>query len=75
MSQIASTVVINGWSGYKPLKDGDYVHDVKNISDSKYEAHELLPHVHLLDSLGERWLNGTYQGKVLPKYLHYYLDE
>ena len=38
-------------------------------------AHELLPHVHLVDSLVKRWINGTHQGNISPKYLSYYLDE
>lgn len=39
------------------------------------EAHELSPHVHLVDSLVKRWINGTHQGSISPKYLSYYLDE
>jgi len=67
------TVITEGWKGYASLKD--YEHQVKTIAGSGKKAHELLPHVHLVDSLVKRWLNGTYQGKVSPKYLPYYLDE
>jgi transposase-like protein/Zn ribbon nucleic-acid-binding protein len=71
-----STVITDGWSGYKPLQQmTEFEHKVKKISDSGSEAHELLPHVHLVVSLLKRWLNGTHQGKVSPKYLPYYLDE
>jgi transposase-like protein len=76
-----STIVTDGWKGYKPLplkKDGQedgYIHEVKTISGSGHQAHELLPHVHMVDSLVKRWLMGTHQGKVSPKYLPYYLDE
>jgi hypothetical protein len=48
---------------------------VKTISGSGKEAHELLPHVHLVDSLVKRWITGTHQGKVSPKHLPHYLDE
>jgi len=74
-----STVIIDGWPGYKPLQDNTgYKHEVKVVFGSGKEAHELLPHVHMVDSLLKRWLNGTHQGKVSPKYskyLPYYLDE
>jgi len=49
--------------------------EMRPISGSKKKAHELLPHVHMVDSLLKRWLDGTHQGKVSPKYLPYYLDE
>jgi transposase-like protein len=71
-----SKVITDGWSGYKPLKQvSDYIHEVKTISGSESDAHELLPHVHMVDSLLKRWLNGIHQGKVSPKYLPCYLDE
>ena len=71
-----STIITDGWTGYKPLQnDSNYKHEVKTISGSGKEAHELLPHVHMVDSLLKRWVNGTHQGKVSPKYLPYYLDE
>jgi transposase-like protein len=76
-----STVITDGWKGYKPLplkkegQEGGYIHDVKIVSQSDKQAHELLPHVHMVDSLVKRWLMGTHQGKVSPKYLPYYLDE
>jgi len=50
-------------------------HEIKVISGSGSEAHELLPHVHLVDSLVTRWINETHQGNIFPKYLSYYLDE
>ena len=71
-----STVITDGWSGYASLsKSKDYVHIEKVIAGSGKQAHELLPHVHMVDSLVKRWINGTHQGKMSPKYLEYYLDE
>ena len=71
-----STVITDGWSGYSPLSSSKtYKHQVKIISSSGQEAHELLPHVHMVNSLVKRWLNGTHQGKVSPKHLAHYLDE
>lgn len=74
--EIGSVVITDGWRGYSSLsKSSSYTHVVKTISGSGQEAHELLPHVHMVDSLVKRWLNGTHQGKVSPKHLPYYLDE
>ncbi|HEC43570.1 MAG TPA: IS1595 family transposase [Bacteroides sp.] len=71
-----STIVTDGWSGYSSLSQSkDYEHVTKIISGSGQEAHELLPHVHMVDSLVKRWINGTHQGNVSPKHLPYYLDE
>jgi transposase-like protein/predicted RNA-binding Zn-ribbon protein involved in translation (DUF1610 family) len=76
-----SIIITDGWNGYKSLplkeegKEGGYVHQVKIISGSGKQAHELLPHVHMVDSLIKRWLLGTHHGRVSQKYLPYYLDE
>jgi len=71
-----STVITDGWTGYTSLSQRkDYQHTEKIISGSGMQAHELLPHVHMVDSLVKRWINGTHQGKVSQKHLAYYLDE
>jgi transposase-like protein/Zn ribbon nucleic-acid-binding protein len=71
-----STIITDGWSGYNFLIGyKKYNHEIKAISRSGKEALELLPHVHLVDSLVKRWINGTHQGRISPKYLSYYLDE
>ncbi len=71
-----STIITDGWSGYSALSQNKkYEHIVKVISGSGKQAHELLPHVHMVDSLVKRWINGTHQGKVSSKHLEYYLDE
>lgn len=71
-----STILTDGWVGYSFLNNSQkYKHEIKVISGSGKDAHELLPHVHLVDSLVKRWVNGTHQGSISPKYLSYYLDE
>lgn len=71
-----STILTDGWVGYSFLNSSQkYKHEIKVISGSGKNAHELLPHVHLVDSLVKRWVNGTHQGSISPKYLSYYLDE
>ncbi len=71
-----STLVTDGWSGYAFLsKSKEYEHIAKVVSGSGKQAHDLLPHVHMVDSLVKRWINGTHQGKISPKHLEYYLDE
>lgn len=71
-----STVITDGWTGYGFLAQSkNYKYEQKVISGSGKEAHELLPHVHMVDSLVKRWINGTHQGNISPKHLPYYLDE
>jgi len=71
-----SNIITDGWTGYSSLAHSkNYIHEAKIISGSGQEAHELLPHVHMVDSLVKRWINGTHQGNVSPKHLPYYLDE
>jgi transposase-like protein len=71
-----STIITDGWPGYASLSQNkEYENIVKVISGSGKQAHELLPHVHMVDSLVKRWINGTHQGKISQKHLEYYLDE
>lgn len=71
-----SQVITDGWEGYASLsKTKEYQHVKKVISGSGFAAHELLPHVHMVDSLVKRWINGTHQGRISSKHLSYYLDE
>jgi len=71
-----STVVTDGWSGYSALSESsNYKHEKKIIAGSGIEAHQLLPHVHMIDSLLKRWMNGTHQGRISKKHLEFYLDE
>jgi transposase-like protein len=71
-----SKIITDGWKSYSSLsKSKKYEHEIKIISGSGQMAHELLPHVHMVDSLVKRWINGTHQGKVSVKHLSYYLDE
>jgi len=71
-----STIITDGWRGYSSLiSSGNYKHEIKVITGSGKQAHEILPHVHMVDSLIKRWINGTHQGKISPKHLEYYLDE
>jgi len=71
-----STIITDGWSGYNLLNESDkYKHETKVVLGSGQEAHELLPHVHMVDSLVKRWINGTHHGNISPKHLPYYLDE
>ena len=71
-----SKIITDGWSGYSSLSQyNEYEHIEKVISGSGKQAHEMLPHVHMVDSLVKRWINGTHQGKISHKHLEYYLDE
>lgn len=71
-----SKVITDGWTGYSFLsQSNNYKYEQKVIAGSGKEAHELLPHVHMVDSLVKRWINGTHQGNISPKHLPYYLDE
>lgn len=70
-----SKVVTDGWLGYSGLAAKGYKHEARKVASSGKQAHEILPHVHLIDTLVKRWLLGTHQGHVSPKHLPYYLDE
>jgi hypothetical protein len=64
------TVVSDGWSGYKGLKD--VRHDPRIVGDAP--AHLVLPWVHRVFANAKRWAMGVYHG-LRGKHLQAYLDE
>ncbi len=70
-----SVVITDGLSSYPPACGEDYTHRPEPIAPSGQPAHELLPAVHRVASLAQRWLLGTHQGGVTPAHLQAYLDE
>lgn len=65
----------DGWKGYNGIKAKGYRHIVTNISDSENPAHVVMPRVHRVASLLDRWWLGIHQGAIRPVHLDYYLDE
>ena len=71
--QEGATVITDGWQGYRPATWRLYTHERIAVRDAK--ASDLLPGVHRIASLAQRWLLGTYQGAVDEAHLTSYLDE
>src|SRR5918993_1760129 len=65
-----STVVSDGWPGYKRLKD--VKHDPRIVGDAP--AHLVLPWVHRVFANAKRWAMGVYHG-LRAAHLQAYLDE
>jgi transposase-like protein len=70
-----SIVLTDGLASYRPACSDDYTHRPEPIGASGLQAHELLPGVHRVASLAQRWLLGTHQGGIKPGHLQAYLDE
>ena len=69
-----SQVITDGWKSYDSLDPDRYDHHqvLLSKSDDKYSA---LSGVHLIASLVNRLMLGTFHGRFEPKYLQNYLDE
>ena len=65
-----STVVSDGWPGYKRLKD--VKHEPTVVGETP--AHLVLPWVHRVFANAKRWALGVYHG-LRPAHLQAYLDE
>jgi transposase-like protein len=65
----------DAWSGYNGIDVMGYKHTVINISDTGDPAHVVMPCVHRVASLLDRWWLGIHQGAIRPSHLDYYLDE
>ncbi len=74
---VAPGVVVHtdGWRGYRQVGSLGYLHEVTILKGRHQAASQLMPRVHLVISLLNRWLMGTHQGAVSHKHLDYYLDE
>jgi len=70
-----SVVHTDGWDGYSGLREKGYKHKVTRLRGHRKAASELLPRVHRVASLLQRWLLGTLQGAPSVEHLDYYLDE
>jgi transposase-like protein len=68
-----SQVLTDGWKGYGGLEAQGYQHEV--VRAAAIVGENLLPRVHRVASLLQRWLLGTHQGAVAHSHLNYYLDE
>ena len=67
-----SVVITDGLASYRPACGADYTHRPVPIGPSGQQAHELLPGVHRVASLAQRWLLGTHQGGVKPGHMQAY---
>jgi transposase-like protein len=65
----------DAWSGYNGIDVMGYKHIGINISDTGDPAHVVMPRVHRVASLLDRWWLGIHQGAIRPSHLDYYLDE
>lgn len=70
-----AVVHTDGWSAYKRIAKHGYDHRPRSISASGDPAHILMPRVHRVAALLDRWWLGTHQGAIRSKHLDYYLDE
>jgi hypothetical protein len=73
--QKGADVRTDGWKGYNGIEAMGYRHIVTNLSDSGDPAHVVMPRVHRVASLLDRWWLGIHQGAIRPLHLKYYLDE
>ena len=65
----------DGWRSYNGIEKLGFRHRVTNISASGDPAHIVMPRVHLIASLLDRWWLGIHQGAIRSSHLDYYLDE
>jgi transposase-like protein len=73
--QSGAKIRTDAWSGYNGIEVMGYKHIVNNISNSGDPAHVVMPRVHRVASLFDRWWLGTHQGAIRSAHLDYYLDE
>jgi transposase-like protein len=70
-----ATVHTDGWQAYWTLSEHGYTHERTVMRAQSEPAHVVMPGVHRVASLLQRWLLGTHQGRVSPEHLDAYLNE
>ncbi len=70
-----STVHTDGWQAYWTVPEHGYTHERTVMRKQNDPAHVVMPGVHRVASLLQRWLVGTHQGGVSPDHLDAYLSE
>ena len=75
VSEPSSIIITDGWKAYAGLKHEGFKHRPRLISASRKTASVLLPRVHRVASLLQRWLVSTHQGALSQNQLDLYLNE
>ena len=70
-----ASVHTDGWQAYWTLPDRGYEHERTVMRQQGKTAHVVMPGVHRVASLLQRWLLGTHQGRVSREHLDAYLNE
>lgn len=70
-----ASVHTDGNQAYWTVPDHGYQHERTVLSQQNNPAHVVMPGVHRVASLLQRWLLGTHQGRVSPEHLDAYLNE
>lgn len=70
-----ASVHTDGWQAYLTLCDRGYEHERTVMRQQDDPAHVVMPGVHRVASLLQRWLLGTHQGSVSAEHLDAYLNE
>lgn len=73
-----ATVITDGWQGYAGTDKLGYHREARSQRAARArgeDAGALLPGVHRVASLAQRWLLGTHQGRVDDGHLQSYLNE
>ena len=70
--QEGASVHTDGWQAYWKLPERGYEHERTMMRQQGEPAHVVMPGVHRVASLLQRWLLGTHQGRVGHEHLDAY---
>lgn len=70
-----AVVHTDAWAGYADLAEHGYQHRRTSLRATGDPPHTIMPRVHRVVALLDRWWLGTYQGAISDRHLDYYLDE